>query len=286
MWNTINGAQEKGRSLTIAKVIIKKIKARLEEEERKSDLKQEICKERLCKGISHFDKVDLSLEIDKKEYKKRLKLLQSEISNLQKVAYRQGIPSVILLEGWDAGGKGGAIRRLTQALDSRQYEVVPIAAPTPEELAHHYLWRFWNSIPNSGRIVIFDRSWYGRVLVERIEGFATKSEWQRAYREINEFEQQLVDFGAIVCKFWIHISKEEQLKRFKDREETAYKRWKLNEEDWRNREKWDDYLDAAEDVFELSSDPVPWNIIPGNQKYYARINVLETFAKALRERLD
>jgi polyphosphate kinase 2 (PPK2 family) len=190
------------------------------------------------------------------------------------------------MEGWDAAGKGGAVRRLTQALDSRQYEVIPIAAPTKEELSHHYLWRFWSHIPAAGRIAIFDRSWYGRVLVERIEGFATKSEWQRAYREINQFEQQLLNFGAIICKFWVHISQEEQLQRFKDREQTPHKKWKLNDEDWRNREKWNDYLDAAEDMFELSGQPVPWTLVSGNQKYYSRVSILEAFAKQLRERLE
>lgn len=282
-WTKIDGSKEKTRSLQIAQVIVDKIKERLQTEN-SQETRDTGC-ERLCKDAHYFKKVDLSLTLDKKDYKKRLKLLQSEISNLQKIAYRKGIPSILVMEGWDAAGKGGAIRRLTQALDARQYEVIPIAAPTKEEHAHHYLWRFWNKIPSAGRIAIFDRSWYGRVLVERIEGFATKQEWQRAYQEINQFEQQLVDSGAILCKFWVHISSEEQLRRFNDRKEIPHKSWKLNDEDWRNRDKWNEYLDAAEDMFELSGKPVAWNIVSGNQKYYARISILETFAKKLRQRL-
>jgi polyphosphate:AMP phosphotransferase len=285
-WNKIDGSQEKTRSIKIAQIIIEKINQRLKKEKQSAHQKRETGCERLCPQTNYFNQVDLSAKIEKKEYKTRLKLLQSEISNLQKIAYRKGIPSILIMEGWDAAGKGGAVRRLTQALDSRQYEVIPIAAPTKEELSHHYLWRFWSHIPAAGRIAIFDRSWYGRVLVERIEGFATKSEWQRAYREINQFEQQLLNFGAIICKFWVHISQEEQLQRFKDREQTPHKKWKLNDEDWRNREKWNDYLDAAEDMFELSGQPVPWTLVSGNQKYYSRVSILEAFAKQLRERLE
>ena len=284
-WNMIDGSDVKGRSLHVAEVLIHKIKERLNQEANKSK-DRNISNKRLCPKTKHLDSVDLSLALEKQDYKQKLKQLQSEISKLQQIAFKNKIPSILVMEGWDAAGKGGAVRRLTQALDSRQYEVIPIAAPSPEELSNHYLWRFWTKIPSAGRIAVFDRSWYGRVLVERIEGFATEEEWMRAYKEINDFESQLVDFGAVLCKFWIHISSEEQLGRFKDREHTPHKSWKLNDEDWRNRDKWDEYVDAAEDMFELTQTPVPWTIVPGNQKHYSRIKILETFANALRERLS
>jgi polyphosphate kinase 2 (PPK2 family) len=187
----------------------------------------------------------------------------------------------------DAAGKGGAIRRVTAAVDARLYHTIPVAAPTDEERAQPYLWRFWRHVPRKGRITIYDRSWYGRVLVERIEGFCSEADWMRAYAEINDFEEQLAANGAIVLKFWLQISKEEQLRRFKEREATRFKRFKITAEDWRNREKWSAYQEAAADMIErTSTDRAPWTLIEANDKYHARVKVLSTLVQAIESALD
>jgi polyphosphate kinase 2 (PPK2 family) len=202
---------------------------------------------------------------------------------LQRKAQENGISTILVFEGWDAAGKGGAIRRLTGALDARTYQVIPIAAPTDEERAHHYLWRFWRHLSRGGRFTIFDRSWYGRVLVERVEGFATEQEWRRAYSEINEFEEQLVDHGMVLVKYWVHITADEQLRRFKEREHAPYKKWKLTEEDWRNRSKWADYERAVNEMVERTSTRLaPWTLVEGNDKYFARLKVLKTACRSLK----
>ena len=232
--------------------------------------------------ISLLDSVDLSQTVSKEEYKKQLPDLQFELRRLQHIAYTQRKMVVILFEGWDAGGKGGAIRRMIAKLDPRGYEVVPIAAPEGEEKRKHHLWRFWRALRKSGHFTIFDRSWYGRVMVERVEDFAQPEEWMRAYREINEFEADLVAYGAVLCKFWMHISKEEQLDRFEARQRTPGKEWKITDEDWRNREKWDAYKEAVTDMIEKTSTlQAPWTIIAGNDKRYARLRVLETVIERL-----
>jgi polyphosphate kinase 2 (PPK2 family) len=193
----------------------------------------------------------------------------------------------IIFEGWDASGKGGAIKRVTEKLDPRGYVVYSIAAPKGDDATHHYLWRFWRRLPECGQIAIFDRSWYGRVMVERIEGFCEEDEWKRAYREINQFERQLVDFGTILLKFWIHISKDEQLRRFESRSGDKLRSWKLTEEDWRNREKWDLYAQAVEDmILKTSTLSAPWTIVEGDSKDYARIKVLKTLVEQLSKSLD
>jgi polyphosphate kinase 2 (PPK2 family) len=193
---------------------------------------------------------------------------------------------VLVFEGSDAGGKGGTIRRVTQAMDARMYRVIPIAAPTEEERAQPYLWRFWRHLPRLGRVTIFDRSWYGRLLVERIEGFCKEAEWQRAFEEINEFEQQFTEFGIIVLKFWLAISQDEQLRRFKERETTSYKKYKITEEDWRNREKWDAYEAAVCDIVERTSTrTAPWVLVEANDKKYDRIKVLKTICDKLEKEL-
>lgn len=226
---------------------------------------------------SPLDRVDLSVTIERKEYDKVLPKVQTELRRLQHQCYFERTPVIIVYEGTDASGKGGNIRRLTLGLDPRGYEVVPVGAPQGEERRRHYLWRFWSALPKAGHFTIFDRSWYGRVLVERVEGFAKPHEWERAYREINEFEQQLVEFGAVLVKFYLHISKDEQLNRFKERETLPHKRWKLTDEDWRNRERWVDYWDPVSDMIERTSTPhAPWIIIEGNDKRYARIKALRT----------
>jgi polyphosphate kinase 2 (PPK2 family) len=191
---------------------------------------------------------------------------------------------IVVFEGNDAAGKGGSIRRITAALDARQFAIIPVAAPTEDERVQPYLWRFWRHIPRKNRVSIFDRSWYGRVLVERVEGFCKEADWMRAYSEINDFEEQLAVQGAIVVKFWLAISKEEQLKRFKEREAIGFKRFKITEEDWRNREKWDDYVCAVGDMVErTSTDIAPWTLVEANNKYYARIKILKTLCEAIEE---
>lgn len=230
--------------------------------------------------------VDLNKSLTKETYKKKLKALQEKLSVLHSELYKRRIPVILGFEGWDAGGKGGAIKRVTEYLDPRGYEVVPTASPNDIEKAHHYLWRFWESMPKAGHIALFDRTWYGRVMVERIEGFCSEAEWKRAYKEINEMEEHMANFGAIIIKFWMQIDKDEQERRFKERMETPEKQWKITDEDWRNREKWDQYLEAVDEmILRTSTSYAPWVIVEGNNKYYARIKVLETVVKALEERL-
>ncbi len=230
--------------------------------------------------------VDLALTCPKKEYKRELKALQKKMELLHGELYRRRIPLVIGFEGWDAGGKGGAIKRLTERMDPRGFTVIPVASPSTLEKSHHYLWRFWNAMPKDGHIAIFDRTWYGRVMVERIEGFCTKEEWQRAYREIREMEGELADHGAIVLKFWMHIDKDEQEKRFRERMENPQKRWKITDEDWRNREKWEQYEGAVcEMLDQTSTERAPWIVVEGNDKYHARLKVLRSVIDAIEKRL-
>jgi AMP-polyphosphate phosphotransferase len=233
-----------------------------------------------------LDHVNLSLSLTTEDYGTRLKKAQVKLRELEHEIYLRRVPVVIAYEGWDAAGKGGNIRRLTQNLDPRGYEVVPIAAPNDVEKAHHYLWRFWAQMPKAGHIAIFDRTWYGRVLVERVEGFCTEAEWRRAYREINGMEQHLVNFGTVLLKFWLHIDPDEQLRRFREREGLAHKQWKITEEDWRNREKMDQYREAVEEMLHRTSTPyAPWTIVESNCKRYARVKVLETVCEVIRKRL-
>jgi polyphosphate kinase 2 (PPK2 family) len=233
-----------------------------------------------------LERLDLSLQLSREEYDRRRRVLQADLHALGFHVYQRKRPVVIVFEGPDAAGKGGAIKRLTGQLDPRGYVVWPIAAPTGEDRGHHYLWRFWRRLPMAGQIAIFDRSWYGRVLVERVEGYANEGEWRRAYREINQFERQLTQFGTIVIKFWLQTSQQEQLRRFKERERTHYKAWKLTDEDWRNRGKWEDYEQAAEDMLlKTSTPPAPWTIVEANDKLYARVKVMETAEEVLRRDL-
>ncbi len=228
-----------------------------------------------------LDRVDLSLSLSRDEYEEQLDNLQQRAGQLQNRLFLARKPAVIVYQGWDAAGKGGNIKRMTAGLDPRGYEVVPIAAPTPEEKAQHFLWRFWRRVPKAGHVAIFDRSWYGRVMVERVEGFCTEEEWQRAYREINEFERQLVDFGAVIVKFWLHIDQDEQLHRFEARQNTPSKQWKITDEDWRNREKWNKYKVSVVDMLKQTSTTfAPWTILEANNKLYARIKGLRTVIAA------
>ena len=231
-----------------------------------------------------LSEVDLSLRLEEEEYREELDALQKRIAKLHNMIYRKRIPVVIGFEGWDAAGKGGAIRRLAYPLDPRGFDTYPISSPEPHELARHYLWRFWTRLPRTGHVAIFDRTWYGRVMVERIEGFCSEKDWQRAYNEINEFEQDLRDWGAVVLKFWIHIDPETQLARFNERQNTPEKQWKITEEDWRNREKWPLYEEAVSEMLEkTSTEAAPWHVIESDDKLYARIKVLRIVAEALEK---
>ena len=235
---------------------------------------------------SLLDRVDLARRLDEKKYEQELPKLQIRLRELQFHSYEAGIPSVVVYEGWDAAGKGGNIRRLTELLDPRAYTVVPIAKPEGDEASHHYLWRFWRHMPRAGFLTIFDRSWYGRVLVERVEGFATDDEWQRAYQEIREFERSLTNSGTVLVKFWLHISVAEQLRRFQEREEIEYKRYKITPEDWRNREKMDVYLPAVTQMLqETSTREAPWTIVEAEDKHWARVRTLRTLCERLEDAL-
>lgn len=235
---------------------------------------------------SILDNTDISLRLERDEYKKQLSRKQDRLRELEHEIYIRRIPVIIVYEGWDAAGKGGNIKRLTRNLDPRGYEVIPIAAPNDIEKTHHYLWRFWTQIPKAGHIAIFDRSWYGRVMVERIEGFNTEAEWKRAYREINEMEQHLTNFGTVLLKFWLHIDKEEQLRRFEERQKLEHKRWKITDEDWRNREKWDQYKTAVEEMlFRTSTPHAEWTIVESNCKWFARIKVIDKVITAIEEKI-
>jgi AMP-polyphosphate phosphotransferase len=222
--------------------------------------------------------------IDESDYKQKLKEQQLKLLKLQRQLSDKKNSVIIVFEGPDAAGKGGAIKRLGERLDPRLIRVYSIIKPTAEEYQHHYMWRFWNKLPPYGQATIFDRSWYGRVLVERVEGFATTAEWSRAYREINEFERSLTDDGAIIIKFYLHITKDEQLVRFKRREADPYKHWKISDEDWRNRKKWDLHNEAAQDMFEkTSNENAPWHVIPANYKWFARLRVVKTVVDRLEK---
>ena len=285
-WTIIEAHDERYAAVKILTTVVEAFEERYEKEQitqprqidgkfGQNDLKESVLK-----------KVDLSKRLDRETYVKKLDELQKKLTLLHSEIYAKRIPVVLAFEGWDAGGKGGAIKRLTRALDPRGYTVNPTSSPNDIERAHHYLWRFWTKMPKDGHIAIFDRTWYGRVMVERIEGFCTTQEWQRAFKEMNQMEQQLVNHGAIVIKFWMHIDKEEQERRFKERQENPDKQWKITDEDWRNREKWELYEQAVDEMMvRTSTVNAPWVIVEGNDKLYARIKVLETVVDALEKRL-
>ncbi len=238
-------------------------------------------------GSPSLKDADITLSMDTEEYKVELKRLQDRLRDLHNQIYRKRIPVVICYEGWDAAGKGGNIRRITYPLDPRGFDVIPIASPTPEELARHYLWRFWTKLPRSGHVTIFDRTWYGRVMVERIEGFCSENDWRRAYGEINEFEKELTDWGTVVLKFWIQIDPDTQLERFTLRQNTPEKQWKITDEDWRNRDKWPQYEEAVEEMLaKTSTEYAPWHIISSVDKKYARIQTLQIVTDALERAVD
>jgi polyphosphate:AMP phosphotransferase len=228
--------------------------------------------------------IPLDKTMEDGEYRQELDRLQTRLGELHNRLYRKKVPVIIAYEGWDAAGKGGNIKRITGALDPRGYEVHPIASPLPHEKARHYLWRFWTRLPKTGHIAIFDRSWYGRVMVERLEGFCSENDWQRAYNEINEFEKELHDWGAVIIKFWVQIDKDTQLERFTERQNTPEKQWKITEEDWRNREKWDLYEQAVDEMIaKTSTTYAPWHILESTDKKYARIKALKIVIEELEK---
>jgi polyphosphate:AMP phosphotransferase len=281
-WTIVEGYDPHYRSLTVGKVILDAIRKRLDE----ADIKTvEVVAPPPLPSIDQLNilkNLDLGQALDKKKFKTELEKYQGKLALLTREAKYKDITVITMFEGNDAAGKGGAIRRITSALDARYYNIIPVAAPTEEERAQPYLWRFWRHIPRRGRLTIFDRSWYGRVLVERVEGFCSEVDWMRAYSEINDFEAQLVRHNIVLVKFWLAISKDEQLKRFNEREKIGYKRFKITEEDWRNREKWDDYERAVCDMVDRTSTEIaPWTLVEANDKYYARIKILKTLCKQI-----
>ncbi len=304
-WTIVEGVDPNYRSLTVGEFVRDTLRktveeVRLHEESERRRVKQaEKQAEKKAGKKAKADEddnrprlptvlsqLDCSKSIPKDEYAEQLNQLQAELHLLHLRAREEEVATILVFEGWDAAGKGGAIRRVAAALEPKNCQVHGVAVPTDEELAQHYLWRFWRNVPRDGHVAIFDRSWYGRVLVERVEEFATEEEWRRAYAEITDFENQLVEHGSVLVKFWIHITREEQLERFEDREATPHKHWKLTEDDWRNREKWPEYEEAFDDVVQYTSTRLaPWTLVEGNDKRYARIKVLRTVCERLRERL-
>ncbi len=288
-WRIIDGSDIRYSSLTVGQHILDKITVHIASHDIRKNTPAPLLPPQIIHGNQPqiLDSLDLSLELDKKEYNEQLNLYQGKLNKMARHAHEKKISSVLVFEGWDAGGKGGAIRRLTHALDARNYQVIPIAAPTDEERVQHYLWRFWRHMPRAGRVTIYDRSWYGRVLVECVEGFASQQEWTRAYSEIANFEEALVDHGIVLVKFWLHIDPNEQLRRFKEREQISYKQHKITEEDYRNRDKWAEYSLAVNDmVAYTSSQTTPWTLVEANNKRYARIKVIKTYCEALEKVLD
>ena len=282
-WIIVEGAEARYRNLTVGKVILDSLRKRLGEESKKSAT--EIRAASLLPSIDNMHilkALDLNQKIEKKKFQAELEKYQGKLALLTRDPKFRDITVIAVFEGNDAAGKGGSIRRITSAVDARQYQVVPIAAPTEEERAQPYLWRFWRHVPSKGRLTIFDRSWYGRVLVERVEGFCSQADWMRAYNEINDFEAQLVRHHIVVVKFWLTISKDEQLRRFEERKETGFKRFKITDEDWRNREKWDAYEHAICDMVDRTSTEIaPWTLVEANDKNFARIKVLKTLCKRI-----
>ncbi len=287
-WVIIEAVDKDYAALKIASTVMDRLEYELEhsrpEEEKTAQGQEAKIRERFKNGV--LSGIDLSKSLTEEEYKTRLKKLQKRLAELHSELYRLRIPVVIGFEGWDAGGKGGAIKRLTSNLDPRGYRVNPTAAPNDIEKVHHYLWRFWNNVPKAGHIAVFDRTWYGRVMVERIEGFCSEAQWRRAYQEINEMESHMANAGAVVLKFWLHIDKDEQERRFRERQANPAKQWKITDEDWRNREKWDQYEEAVNEMLiRTSTTYAPWIVVEGNDKRYARVKVLQTVVDALEKKI-
>jgi polyphosphate:AMP phosphotransferase len=284
-WIIVEGADDRYRSLTVGKIILDSLKKKLADKVKDVTPTAPPVPPNID-GRDIISELDLTHKLTKKDYETDLAKWQGKLSELVRHPRFKERSLVCVFEGADAAGKGGSIRRIGASMDARQYQIVPIAAPTEEERAQPYLWRFWRHIPRSGRVAIFDRSWYGRVLVERVEGFCAEADWLRAYTEINDFEHELAKAGAIVIKFWLQISREEQLRRFKEREKIEFKRFKITEEDWRNRKKWDAYHRAICDMVDrTSTGNAPWTLVEANDKNYARVKIIKTVCERLEEAL-
>ncbi len=288
-WHVVESTDPRHRNLEIGETIFRRLRERLDQTPPVADrhptpATPTIEFERAADGV--LARADLGASLSRDKYTKELAKRQRELAKLSLRARKKKVSSVLVFQGWDAAGKGGAIRRITKALDASDYQVVPVAAPSEEEQAHHYLWRFWRHLPRAGHMLIFDRSWYGRVLVERVEGYASPEAWQRAYPEIRDFEQQLTEHGTPVLKFWLQIDPETQLERFKARETTPYKKYKITDDDYRNRQKWDAYTIAIEEMIaRTSTEAAPWHVIPANDKKYARVEVLKAVCRGLKKAL-
>jgi polyphosphate:AMP phosphotransferase len=285
-WIVVEGSDPNYRALTVGKTILEAVRGRLKKRksrEPRSDMAP------LLPAIDSKDilsSLDMSLGLEKKRYKKLLEKYQGRLNLLSRDPRFKDISVMAIFEGNDAAGKGGAIRRITGALDARAYSIVPVGAPTEEEQRQPYLWRFWRQIPRRGRFTIYDRSWYGRVLVERIEGFCSEADWMRAYGEINDFERQLASNRTVLVKFWLAITPDEQLRRFKEREQTSFKKFKITPEDWRNRKRWKEYEQAVCDMVDrTSTDEAPWYLVEANDKYYARIKILKLVCESIEKAL-
>lgn len=284
-WHIIEATNKRYRDATAAEVIIQHLENHLRSQDQPAPPGPPPLL--VPGGKTLLDNIDLRQTMDDKHYASRLASCQKQLARLVWQAHEQQRTIICLFEGWDASGKGGAIRRLTSAIDARLYQLISVAAPSDEELAHHYLWRFWRHIPRDGYMTVYDRSWYGRVLVERVEGLASEAEWRRAYHEINNFEQQLIDHRVILFKYWLHIDKQEQLKRFEERQQIPWKQHKITEEDWRNREKWAQYESAIQDMISKTSTAAsPWTLVPANDKKFGRIQVLHSLCRGLQQALS
>lgn len=288
-WTVIEAEGRRFATIKIFQTVINRLKAAIAEAEQPARAPEKTASTPVNivdVTSTVLDKVDLAQEISREEYSRQLRKYQNRMRDLEHEVYTRRLPVIILYEGWDAAGKGGNIRRLTRNMDPRGYDVISTQAPNDIEKRHHYLWRFWKEIPKAGHIAIFDRTWYGRVLVERIEGFCSEAEWKRANREINEMEAQLTNFGTIMVKFWLHIDQEEQLRRFEERQQNPHKSWKITEEDWRNRDKWELYRQAVDEMLLRTSSPyAPWTIVEAQSKLFARLKALKTVVTAIESRL-
>ncbi|MBQ4363619.1 MAG: polyphosphate:AMP phosphotransferase [Oscillospiraceae bacterium] len=284
-WYFIDSSSRKWAELQMTEILVSSIDTALKNKDSKqtAPLLQNTFP---LKPIPKLSEIPLDKTVPEEEYREQLEKLQDRLAELHNELYHKKIPVIIAYEGWDAAGKGGNIKRVAAALDPRGYEVHPIASPEPAEKARHYLWRFWRRLPKDGHIAIFDRTWYGRVMVERLEGFCSENDWQRAYNEINEFERELADWGAVVIKFWVQIDKDTQLARFTERQNTPEKQWKITDEDWRNREKWDLYEVAVDEMLQKTNTAyAPWHVLESNDKKYARLKALRTIIEAIEKKL-
>ena len=286
-WTVIDAADERGRNVAVTETLLTAFKVHLAASRKLAQpLRPKTIKSLEPAGLRKLTDLPLNKKISASAYEVKRDKWLGKLNELIRRTSALKLSIVFVFEGWDAAGKGGAIRRLTSAIDARDCRVIPVSKPTDEEKDHHYLWRFWRHVPRDGMVTVYDRSWYGRVLVERLEGFAREDEWRRAYRELNVFEHQLIEHGTIVVKFWLHISKEEQLRRFRVREQTEYKRHKINAEDWRNRRKWDQYEIAVGDMLALTRQPhAPWHLVSAEDKRYARLQVLKLSCRQLEAAL-